>query len=251
MTTESIRNGIYFVELDHQETHFIAYKDGKILDPYDYYQFTDSHGFCQFFSFFRYLNHTHSYQKVLFDGTFHRSDFIKYVDNSYRCFQNILKLLQEEKYKTVYTAFKNDFQNYKTTPRKYFGIQRGTTFEQFLKDCEKIPYAQYFLNIRENYSSYEKQMKGKRKRQQFRKDSQNFFQEWEQKYKKEDLQPDKKLCVQPTDNESQFESFQAIITNSFRGGRNSVYSKLLKINNIQLIEKDIYELVKLSTQSNT
>ena len=90
----------------------------------------------------------------------------------------------------------NDFQNYKTTPRKYFGIQRGTTFEQFLKDSEKIPYAQCFLNLREKYSSYEKEMKEKRKRQQFRKDSQKFFQELEQKYKKEDLQPDKKLCVQ-------------------------------------------------------
>ena len=59
----------------------------------------------------------------------------------------------------------------------------------------------------------------------------------------EKFEADESLCVMPTEGETQFEAFQSIIANSFRGGRNSVYSKLLAMHNIKLIEDDIYNLV--------
>ena len=238
-----IADGIYFHEMNDNATHFIAYKNGKILNPYDYYQFPQTHGFCQFFAFFLYTGDTAEFKTVSFDGTFKGVQFKNYVNNSYHCFHKILKLLKKKKYENVYTAFENDFNNSSSTPRKKYGIKRGTTFQQFLQDAEKIPYEQFYYEMGENYDSYGEDLgEG---HDQFERKGNEFFEQ--QKKKKavdiEKFEADESLCVMPTEGETQFEAFQSIIANSFRGGRNSVYSKLLAMHNIKLIEDDIYNLV--------
>ena len=59
---DDIANGIYFDAMNDNTTHFIAYKNGKVLDPYNYYQFPKTHGFCQFFAFFLYTGDTNEFQ---------------------------------------------------------------------------------------------------------------------------------------------------------------------------------------------
>lgn len=242
---KQIKEGIYFSAMSDNSTHFIAYKNGEILDPYKYYQFPQTHGFCQFFAFFLYTRDTNEFKKVIFEGEFKDFQFKNYVNNSYHCFQKILKLLKKKKYETIYTAFENDFNNSSSTPRKKYGIKRGTTFEEFLQDAEKISYEQFYCEMGENYDSYGEDLFKEGKHQQFEKLGNKFFEQ--QKKKKivdiEKFKPDESLCVIPTEGETQFEAFQSIIANSFRGGRNSVYSKLLAIHNIKLIEDDIYNLV--------
>lgn len=243
--SNKIANGIYFHEINDNATHFIAYKNGKILNPYDYYQFPQTHGFCQFFAFFLYTGDTNEFKRVNFEGEFKDFQFKNYVNNSYHCFQKILKLLKKKKYETVYNAFKNDFNNSSSTPRKKYGIKRGTTFEEFLGDAEKIPYEQFYCEMGEIYDSYGEDLFKEGKHQQFEKLGNEFFNQQEKKkiVDIEKFKPDDSLCVMPTEGETQFEAFQSIIANSFRGGRNSVYSKLLKVHNIKLIEDDIYSLV--------
>ena len=83
--------------MNDNATHFIAYKNGKIMNPYDYYQFPQTHGFCQFFAFFLYTGDTAEFKTVSFDGTFKGVQFKNYVNNSYDCFHKILKLLKKKK----------------------------------------------------------------------------------------------------------------------------------------------------------
>lgn len=240
-----IENGIYFQDDGEHSTHFIAYKDGKILDPYNFYQFPNTHGFCQFFAFFLYINDTEEFRQVNFNGKFVKTQYNAYVNNSYECFHKILNLLKKKKYEIVYNAFDNDFQR---TNREKFGIRRGTRFNQFLEDAEKIPFEQFFYEIGENYKMYSEGIENKKQREEFEKKDEQFRKQKDQdsNMDQEKYRPDESLCVQPTEGETQFEAFQAIIANSFRGGRNSVYSKLLKVHNIKLIEKDIHELVRNS-----
>jgi ADP-heptose:LPS heptosyltransferase len=238
--TKTINDGIYFMEEEENTTHFIGFKNGKILDPYRYYQFPNTHGFCQLFAFFLYIDNKVNFRKVSFDGTMVKKDYKIYVNNSFECVKKLINILKNKKYECVYNAFKNDFNNSSSTPRKYYGIKRGTSFEQFLKDLEKISYRQVFQQTYELYDSYRETLsdqegnKFKQKMDEFIKDEDKDINNFE---------INKDLCVIPTEGETQYEAFQAIIANSFRGGRNSVYSKLLKIHNIKLIEKDIYKLI--------
>ena len=242
---KKIANGIYFREMNNNTTHFIAYKNGKILNPYDYYQFPQTHGFCQLFAFFLYTGDTIPFIRVNFDGTFKGKQFKDYVNNSYYCFQKILKLLKKKKYETVYNAFKNDFGNPSSTPRKKYGIKRGTKFEKFLEDAKKIHKDQCFYEMGENYTDYLNRLKREGNHEKFEKEGTDFFQKQirDKNVDIENFKPNDSLCVMPTEGETQFEAFQSIIANSFRGGRNSVYSKLLKVHDIQLIEDNIYNLV--------
>ena len=242
-----IENGIYFKASEDQSTHFIAYKDGKILDPYNYYQFPQTHGFCQMFAFFMFTGNVNHFKKVhITESTFSATEFNKYVHNSYTCLQQIIQLLKKPKYKVVRDAFERDFNNSTTTPRGHFGIERGTTFEQFLSDLEKIPVEQVFVEMVENYEAYGEEIEQQSKKKKFQQQGIKFFkaQQGLVKNNENKYKTIPELCVSPTDGETQYEAFQAIIANSFRAGRNSVYSKLLKIDNIKLIEKDIYELVE-------
>ena len=247
MVKYEVESGIYFSPSEDQSTHFIAYKDGNILDPYECYQFPQTHGFCQMFAFFMYNGNVADLKKVhITESIFSGEEFKKYVHNSYTCLHKIIELLKNPKYKIVRDAFERDFNNSTTTPRGYFGIVRGTTFEKFLSDLEKIPIEQVFTEMIENYDSYGEEISGQRQKKRFQQQGLKFFKPYqdqinnnESKYK-----TNPELCVLPTGVETQFEAFQAIIANSFRGGRNSVYSKLLKIDNIKLIEKDIYQLIR-------
>lgn len=244
-----IENGIYFMASEDQSTHFIAYKDGKILDPYNYYQFPQTHGFCQMFAFFIFMGDVNDFEKVhITESTFSGTEFNKYVHNSYTCLQQIIQLLKKPKYKIVRDAFDRDFNNSTTTPRRHFGIKRGTTFEQFLSDLAKIPKEQVFVEMVENYEDYGEEIKQQSKKKTFQQQGTKFFKAQQARVKNNENENKYKtipeLCVLPTGAETQYEAFQAIIANSFRAGRNSIYYKLLKIDNIELIEEDIYELVK-------
>ena len=241
---QELENGIYFKAMQDESTHFIAYKNGEILNPYDSYQFPNSHGFCQMFSFFMYMNNDKTFKKVHFTKSlFSANELEKYVYNSYNCLQKFIKLLNNPKYKNVRDAFERDFKNSTTTPKAHFGIQRGTTFDQFLLDLKKIPIEQVFVEMIENYDAYAKTITQPKKKKVFQQELKNFSAAKQLQLKGKD-ETNPKLCVLPTEGETQYEAFQAIIANSFRGGTNSVYSKLLKNDGIKLIQGDIYKLAK-------
>ena len=238
-----IADGIYFHEMNDNATHFIAYKNGKIMNPYDYYQFPKTHGFCQFFAFFLYTGDTAEFKTVSFDGTFKGAQFKNYVNNSYDCFHKILKLLKKKKcQKRCALPLKMISTTLLLLHGKNTELNEEPLLSNFYRMQKKIPYEQFYYEMGENYDSYGEDLgEG---HDQFEKQGNKFFEQ--QKRKKavdiEKFEADESLC-HANGGETQFEAFQSIIANSFRGGRNSVYSKLLAMHNIKLIEDDIYNLV--------
>ena len=57
-------DGIYYKPEEDGSTHFISVKNNKTKDPYKYYQFPNTHGFCQLFAFFLHIDDTKEFQKV-------------------------------------------------------------------------------------------------------------------------------------------------------------------------------------------
>ena len=210
------RNGIYYKPDSEQSTHYISIQNEKVKDPYKYFQFPDTHGFCQLFAFFLHINDVDDFQKVNFQQNLTKNNFEKYSYNSFQVLRKLISLLKNPRYKNVRKAMKSDFEK---IDRKNFGIQKNATFSQFLKDLEKLTLEQAKEEMGEVFDMYYTNAKMSVK-----------------KFWENQNEINKDLCVQPTSGECQFESFQAIIAYSFSADSDSPYVALLKEHNIDLIE---------------
>lgn len=244
-----LEDGIYFTPKSDNTTHYIAVINKKIKDPYNNFQFPNTHGFCQLFAFFLYINDINQFKKVNFSGVVTLNNFEKYTSNSYVCLQKLIKILKDKKYIKVKNAFKSDFNNLDEIE---YDIKPGTSFTQFLNDLDKITLEQTVLILVDDVDSYIKTNKfTKQTIEKHKKMTTAIIKKWKS-YKNN---TNKQLHVLPglyeftTEDErrkyteSQFESYQSIIAYCFSADKNSPYYALLKEHNIKLIEKDISSLL--------
>lgn len=234
-----LEDGIYFTENSDGSTHYISVKNKKIKDPYKYYQFPKSHGFCQLFAFFLHINDESDFKKINFSNKVTMNNFEKYVYNSFECLQKFIKILKDSKYKTVRNAMRKDFNE---MDKEEYGIKENTSFTKFVNDMEKIPIENVLMTISEDIDYFIlEDTENEKYNEQL---SKKILKKYEKKIPLFRL-VNSQLCVQPTGNESQFEAFQSIIAYSLSADEESPYYKLLQLHNIRLIEKDINELIAL------
>ena len=222
-------DGIYYKPEEDGSTHFISVKNKKIKDPYKYYQFPNTHGFCQLFAFFLYIDDTEEFQRVNFKNKLTINNFEKYSHNSFQCLQKLISILKDVKYKKVRQAMKLDFRK---IDKDHFGIKPKTSFNRFLKDLEELKLEQAKVEMGEVFEMFLQYNKTSKK------SIKNLQDTIRKQYEKQedDFQTNQKLCVIPTTGESQYETFQAILAYIFSADEKSPYVELLKEHDIKIME---------------
>ncbi len=132
---------------ENEETHYIAFKNGEMLNPYSYFQADDTQGFCQMFAFLlaEYdLNDLISKKgyKLHYNKRFttaeifnnpHNNYIQNTIDNNQLCANESINLIKTNT--KVYERFEKEF--YKLTFNKEYGIEKNTSlktyFNQFLE----------------------------------------------------------------------------------------------------------------------
>jgi hypothetical protein len=137
---------------ENEETHYIAFKNGEMLNPYSYFQADDTQGFCQMFAFLLaeyglnslinkgYKSH---YNKSFTTAEVFNNPQNNYIqntiDNNQLCAKESIELIENEKHREVYKKFEEEFYN--LTSNKEYGIEENTSLEIYFKQ---------FLEINEN-----------------------------------------------------------------------------------------------------
>ena len=134
---------LYLEEKEH--AHFKGFVEGKVMDPYDYYQLKNSEGFCQMFAYFITSNNTNDFIEIneapLFN-TAYEINIIKQkiianlAKNTQKCCEKSIDLLNALKYKKAKEFFDNKFQELKT--ERTHGIPIELTLDKYLKEFEEI-----------------------------------------------------------------------------------------------------------------
>jgi len=220
-----IHDGIYYSPNKDGTTHFCSVLNKKWKDPYDYFQFPFSHGFCQLFAYFLNINDLKDFQKVNF-SKISLNNFEKYCYNTFKCLDKFIKILETNK-----DISKNFEIEFKQLDKEKYGICKETTYQMFLSDLKYLTEEMVKYYIFEFYQDYKDFKKNKEY-------NEKVIREIQEKYpylKNEIL--NKELRVQPTEGESHFESYQAIIAYILNAEIDSPYSLLLNKNNIKLIVK--------------
>ena len=181
-------------------THYKSLMNGKVFDPYDLFQSKNTQGFCQMFAFFITVDEISEFKEVGKQTTSSPVDidkFNKLVHNTQMCATKTLDLIESDK--EIMKIFKYYFNDERKEPNK--GIKKKTTCEKYLKDFrlinEQIDMVKDYIidnlvtGTNENrdmiYFSYHN-------------DSDADYNG-----------PISKLCVQPTEGETQYEAFQSIL----------------------------------------
>tara|TARA_Y100000389_G_scaffold7105_1_gene6884 strand:+ start:669 stop:1727 length:1059 start_codon:yes stop_codon:yes gene_type:complete len=130
-----------------EETHYIAFKDGNMLNPYSYFQADDTQGFCQMFAFLLAefgLNYLISkgyklhYNKRFTTAEIFNNPQNNYIqntiDNNQLCANESINLIL--KYPEVYKKFESEFDN--LIFDKEYGIEENTSLETYFKQFLEI-----------------------------------------------------------------------------------------------------------------
>lgn len=139
-------DGIYFKPSDI--THYIAYKEKTVLNPYFKYQAKNTQGFCQMFAFFMYISNTADFKIVDQTKKIDIDNFNKLVENTYECGLKSIKYIESDR--DLFIKFKNDFDDIVNDEesRKNAGINIGTTVEQYFSEFKSLPIkaAMYYIH---------------------------------------------------------------------------------------------------------
>lgn len=131
---------------ENEETHYIAFKNGEMLNPYSYFQADDTQGFCQMFAVLlaEYglntlikkgykLHYNKSFTTAEVFNNPQNNYIQNTIDNNQLCAKESIELIN--KYPEVYERFEKEFYN--LTSNKEYGIEKNTSlktyFEQFLE----------------------------------------------------------------------------------------------------------------------
>ena len=137
-------------------THYKAFLNGNIYDPYKYYQAKDTQGYCQMFAFFIVINDMYEFDIVDQSKKIDIDNFEKLAYNSQVCFEKSLKIIKSDT--DVLTSFNyhfNDISNNNSESSKY-GITLNTNLLTYFKDYEYIN--NNILNVM--YYIYDQPLKG-------------------------------------------------------------------------------------------
>lgn len=139
-------------------THYKAFLNGNIYDPYKYYQAKGTQGYCQMFAFFIAINDIYEFEIVDQSKKIDIDNFAKLAYNSQVCFEKSLKIIKS--YTDVLTSFNyyfNDISNNNLESSKY-GITLNTNLLTYFKDYEYVNND--ILNVM--YYIYDQPLKGYR-----------------------------------------------------------------------------------------
>jgi len=218
-----LQDGIYYSPNKDGTTHFCSVLNKKWKDPYDYFQFPSSHGFCQLFAYFLNINDLKDFQKVNF-SKISLNNFEKYCYNTFKCLEKFIDILETDK--DISEQFEIEF---KQLDKEKYGICEKTTYQMFLYDLKSLTEKMVKYYIYEFYQDY----KDLRKNEEY---NEKVIKEIQKKYPylKKEI-PNKELRVQPTEGESHFESYQAIIAYILNAEVDSPYSILLDKKKLNLL----------------
>ena len=217
-----------------QTTHYKVWKDGQIFDPYKLYQARNTQGFCQMFAWFIAAGDTSDFVEVTAQSKMTSEKFHNLALNTQRCAQKTIHLIRMNK--EVKEKFNEGFRN---EDKKEKGIAGRTTLDRYLEHFEKInadlrrvkDYVidqkkvvpdRMRLSLQREYHGLMKPSAEETK-ETIESESLTTVRRSKREKKKPtrlgesqkivvdqdylQLPPDPDLCVQPTEGESQYESF--------------------------------------------
>ena len=215
-------------------THYKSLLNNKVFDPYDLYQAKKTQGFCQMFAYFITVNDKSEFKEVGKQTTaepVNIDKFNKLAHNTQACAIKTIDLIESNP--DIMKLFKLYFNDEKKDPNK--GIKKRTTCDKYLKDFRLINEQ---IDMVKDYIMDNPLVTGTKKKRDmiyfsYHNDSDDDYNE-----------PISKLCVQPTEGETQYEAFQSImasIMGATHGEKNkyfdlSPYDLLCKKNNILLMD---------------
>jgi len=182
-------------------THYKSLMNGKVFDPYDLFQSKNTQGFCQMFAYFITIDDISEFKEVGKQTTSSPVDidkFNKLAHNTQVCATKTLDLIESDK--EIMKIFKYYFNDEIKDPNK--GIKKRTTCEKYLKDFRLINEQ---IDMIKDYIIDNPLVTGTKDKRtmiyfSYHNDSDDDYNE-----------PLSKLCVQPTEGETQYESFQSIL----------------------------------------
>ena len=130
----------------YKSTHYRAFINGKLYDPYDYYQVNDSEGFCQTFAYFLAIQDTDSFIQVSKTKKLNIESFQNLAINTQLCATKIFNILDNDP--EIMDKFKEEFDyivddtypinETKPFDREHYGIKINTTCKQYFDDFRLI-----------------------------------------------------------------------------------------------------------------
>ena len=182
-------------------THYKSLLNDKIYDPYNLYQSVNTQGFCQMFAYFITLNNTDDFKEVGPQNIKSPVDIDKFnvlAYNTQVCAQKTLDLIESDP--EILELFIYYFKEEKKDIKK--GINEYASCNDYLNDFRLINKN---IDMIKDYVIDNPLVTGSKKNRDmiyfsYNNDSSIDYNE-----------PITKLCVQPTEGETQYESFQSIM----------------------------------------
>ena len=188
-------------------THYKCLLNDKTLDPYNIYQSRNTQGFCQMLAYFITINDTADFKEVGKQTTKSPIDINKFnilAYNTQVCAKKTLDLIESDT--EILEIFKYYFKEEQKDVKK--GIKKNTSCNKYLKDFRIINKN---IDMVKDYIIDNPLETGSNKNRDMIYFSYN--NDSVIKYNK----PINKLCVQPTEGETQYESFQSIMASIMSG----------------------------------
>lgn len=125
-------------------THYRAYVEGSVADPYDYFQARNTQGFCQMFAFFLAIGDTKDFVVVDQSTQITPEEFQKLAYNTWMCGRKTLDMLLTNP--DVLKLFTIDYNNY-IRDDPHYGVVKRASAEQFLDDLGKLDLSDVYFYI--------------------------------------------------------------------------------------------------------
>ena len=149
---ENKKDGIYYQRPYRGSTHYTVIKNGKVLDPYDFYQPQGTQGFCQLFAFFMFLNQVDDFKLVQVKKKVSVENFVDYAHNTLQCLKQFLEILKTDS--KLRKVFQQRFRQFVKNQGEEYGISPKTSPTRFLHDLS-------ILNLLSSlYYIYDNPLKG-------------------------------------------------------------------------------------------
>lgn len=142
---ENKKDGIYYQRPYRGSTHYTVIKNGKVLDPYDFYQPQGTQGFCQLFAFFMFIHQVDDFKLVRVHKKVSVENFVDYAHNTLQCLKQFLDILKSDS--KLRKVFQQRFRQFVKNEGEEYGISPKTSPTRFLRDLSKLTLSssQYYI----------------------------------------------------------------------------------------------------------
>jgi len=140
----NLPDGVYYRPAYMGSTHYLGVRDGRVYDPYDYFQPPHTQGFCQMFAFFLAVGDVRDFQRVGTQRSTSLATLEKYTHNTYTALRKLLALL--DTHRELDMSMRNSFQRLN---RAEYGI-RCRTYDRFKNDLALLTVSDVRFYIIDN-----------------------------------------------------------------------------------------------------